>query len=193
MAISDLLSIIPKTTLGSIEVQALIEEVNTDTVQVTEHPVEQGAVITDHAFKKPMEIILKCGWSNSDITSSFSTISSAFSGGSMPSSSFIGNIYSQLLALQEKRIPFKVVTGKRKYDNMLITGLQATTDNKTSGILMISVTCREIIIVQTSATTLPPAANQANPESTSETTDSGAKQAAVATPSPGGSVPPGNM
>ena len=76
---------------------------------------------------------------------------------------------------------------------MLIAGLQVTTDNKTNDVLMVTATCRQIIIVQTKAITLPPASSQADPASTDSTSNTGVKQPAAANPSPGGSVPPGEM
>ena len=190
MALTDLLTLTPKNNINGISIQATIEEINSDSLQITEHPVEQGAAISDHSYKRPSELVLKCGWSNSTLESSIGSISSLFEGGSVSMSDYISNIYSQLLALQESRTPFKITTSKREYDNMLIAGLQVTTDNQTNNILMVSATCKQIIIVKTQATKLPPASSQADPASTSGTENTGVKQPVSATPSPGGSAPP---
>ncbi len=193
MAITDLLTLTPKNNIGGISISATLEEVNTDTLQITEHPVEQGAAITDHSYSRPSEVVIKCGWSNSSLQNLSSNASSFFNGGSVSLSDYISNIYSQLLALQQSRAPFSITTSKRKYSNMLIAGLQVTTDNKTNDVLMVSATCRQIIIVETQAITLPPASSQADPASTDSTSNTGVKQPVVATPSPGGSVSPGEM
>src|ERR1700722_20299202 len=65
-----LLAIKPKrgfyaTTDGAIIAQATVEEMHSDETEITEHPVEQGSTISDHAFSRPSEVIVTCGWSNS--------------------------------------------------------------------------------------------------------------------------------
>lgn len=189
MAFFDVL-LTPKSSIGGIEIQASIEEIHSDALQVTEHPVQLGAAITDHAFKRPAEVVLRCGWSNSSTDSLLGGISKLFSGGGFSGESYVDAIYSQLLALQESRTPFDITTQRRSYSNMLVIGLSATTDAKTSNILMIEATCRQIIIVETQATTLPPREAQANPANTAEVENVGTVQPQPATPSAGGSLPP---
>ena len=40
-----------------------IEEQHTDSLTITDQPVETGAAISDHAFKNPAEVTVKVGWS----------------------------------------------------------------------------------------------------------------------------------
>ena len=54
-----------KTYLEDIVAQAVIEERHIDTMEITEHPIEVGASITDHAYKMPSEVIIRMAWSNS--------------------------------------------------------------------------------------------------------------------------------
>lgn len=57
---------LPKSnTIGSVTIDTTLEESYDDTLEITEHPVEAGAAITDHSFKRPMELVLTCGWSDS--------------------------------------------------------------------------------------------------------------------------------
>lgn len=188
MALLDLLSFAPKGRIGTIEIAATLEEIHSDTLQTTEHPVELGAAITDHAYKRPCEVVIRCGWSNSTLSSFISVISSLFSG-SMSASDYVSSVYSKLLALQESRVPMDITTSKRQYSNMLIAGLQVTTDQRSSAVLMVQATCRQIIIVKTQATTLPAKEDQANPASTAGIEDTGFKQCRPATPMSGGAVP----
>jgi hypothetical protein len=190
MSFFDQLTLSPKGKIGEIEIQATLEETHTDNLQVTEHPVEQGAAITDHAYKMPSEVVLRCGWSNSSLKALTGAASALFSGGSASVSDYITGIYTQLLKLQESRVPFDITTSKLQYENMLITGMQVTTDNRTSNMLMVQVTCRQIIIVKTQATTLPPKENQASAQKTGEVQNNGVQNANRATPSPGGAFPP---
>jgi hypothetical protein len=186
--------------IGDIEIETTIEETHSDALQITEHPVESGASITDHSFKKPSEVVLKCGWSNSSLKalvgaiggllSGATMLSSTFVSGSNTKSDYVGGIYSQLLKMQQSRQPISISTSIRQYDNMLIIGLQVTRDQKSANVLMVQATCREIVIVSTQSKTLPPKENHKNPASTSEIENVGAKQLVPASPSPGGSVPP---
>lgn len=186
----DILNITPRGNIGGIEIHATIEEIYTDTLQSTMHPVERGAPITDHAFKRPSEIVIRCGWSNSGLEAFASMVQAIFSG-EMSASDYVGGVYSKLLALQESREPITVTSSKRMYQDMLISALQVKVDEKSSNILLCVATLRQIIMVSTQATTLPPKENQANAASTSGTENTGVKQAVPATPSPGGSAPIG--
>lgn len=187
----DYLSLTPKGNLGGIEIQATLEENSTDTLQTTEHPVESGAFITDHSYKKPIEVVIKCGWSNSSakaVTGGAGV--SDIQNGYISGSDYVSGVYSQLIALQEARVPFAIETSRRLYENMLLVGIQRTTDEKTSAVLMVTATCREVITVTTQATTVPTADKQETPESTASTTNSGVVSPISAVPSPGGSAPP---
>jgi len=187
------ITIDPKRSIGSIVAHVTIEEVGTDELQITEHPVELGANITDHTFKKPAELIVRCGWSNASLAGVVSGVKgliTALQGGDAFGSDYVSGIYNQLLALQESRIPFDVTTGKRLYTNMLMRSLGVTTDEKSEYTLMVTAVFKQVLIVLTQATTLPPRDDQAEPESTAETTDAGVKQAVVGVPAPGGWQPP---
>jgi hypothetical protein len=193
------LTLIPQGSIGGISIQATIEEEASDTLTVTDHPVEAGAQISDHAFVKPAELVMRCGWSNAN---GASAIASLFSGGGAPSnggpsvpglsvSDYVSGIYSQLLALQQTLLPFTVQTSIRRYTNMMFQALHLTRDQKTSQALMVVASLRQVIIVQTQSTTLAPIANQALPQSTGETTNVGPQQLqSNVSPAPGGSVPP---
>lgn len=211
-ALSSFLTVIPQGTIDSIAIQATLEETGTDLVTVTDHPVEAGAEISDHAYYRPAELTMRCGWSNSNTSSLISAVSSLFSGGGvsqfaglsgsspavsgggMSVSDYVSGIYSQLLSLQQSLQPFTVVTSIRQYTNMMLTSLAVTRDQRTSQALMVTATLRQVIIVSTVSTTLAPISNQSNPASTAETTDQGPQQpGSNASPAPGGAVSPDDM
>lgn len=187
------ITIDPKRSIGSIVAHVTMEEVATDELQITEHPVELGANITDHAFKKPADLIVRCGWSNASLAGVIGAVKgliTALQGGDAFGSDYVSGVYNQLLALQESRIPFDVSTGKRLYTNMLMRSLGVTTDEKSEYTLMVTAVFKQVLIVQTQATTLPPRDDQAQPEDTAETADAGTKQVAQSFPAPGGWQPP---
>lgn len=173
-----LATITPKRQIGAFTADATFEEQHSDELAITEHPVEQGAAITDHAYKRPSALTLRLGWSNA----------SQQAGGD---DAYVRTIYAKLLALQASRVPIDVVTGKRSYSNMLIAAIALTTDETSEFALFVTVTLREIIIVQTQTTSVPPAAVHADPAKTAPIESLGTKQPAPATPSPPTAPPPG--
>lgn len=141
----------------------VMEEHHRDGLIVTHHPVEKGSAITDHAFKSPAEVEMRCGWSNS----------------TAGSEGFARQVYQKLLALQAKRQPFTLSTGKRRYTNMLLTDLGIVTDPRSENVLLVNARFQEIIIVSTQTTNTGSAGaggNQASPENTGGTDDLGEQQ-----------------
>lgn len=141
----------------------VIEETGRDDLQITEHPVEQGSVISDHAYKRPYEVTLRWSWTNSGKLASI--IKSAIGSGTLPtfSQAFgendVSDIYRTLVALQETREVFALTTGKRIYINMLLASLSMTTNNTSEYSLMIVAVCRQVIMVQTQVTAANPGTN----------------------------------
>lgn len=196
--------------IGGITVDTTIEERYEDELEVTEHPVEVGAQITDHSFKRPMELRLRCGWSDSSLNALEGVVSNVlgggaiggalggtfsssgtFTGGAMRASDYIAGIYSQLLQLQESRQTFVVSCGLRIYSDMLMPSIRVNRDQETQAVLMVEATLRQVILVSTSSTFLPPQANQANPASTAEMVNVGnVSTQAPSTPALVASFPP---
>lgn len=136
--------------IGGFVANVTIEEQHIDRLAVTEHPVEQGASITDHAYKQPARLTIRAGWSNS----SPQALGNPF---------YIQTIYQSFIALQASRQVFDIITGKRAYTNMLIETLIETTDKEHENAMMLVLECKEIIMVNTQTVTVPPAANMTNP------------------------------
>jgi hypothetical protein len=169
-----------------------IEERHSDRLVITEHPVEQGAAISDHAYKLPSEVTIRYGFSNSSAflspeSASFLNVSQALGpvfgqgtplsqafGEVLGGSNYVQTIYQSLLDLQIRRIPFSIITGKRVYNNMLVASLDVTTDASSEYTLMVTVGCREVIIVQTSAVQIPAMKDAQRPQVT-PVTDQGTK------------------
>jgi hypothetical protein len=145
-----------RRSIGGFIAEVTIEENGTDDVTITEHPVEQGAPIADHAFKRPSTVTIKAGWS---VRGSYDL--SAESG-----------VYGLLLSWQAALRPFDVITGKRKYTNMLIERLSVITDEKSEYALMADIVCRQVIIVATASSNVQTASqspsDQKEPEKTSQ-------------------------
>lgn len=163
----------PKRAIGAFEAQVVIEETHHDELEITDHPIEQGASISDHAFKRPAEVTIRCGWSDSPASNLPNVIGNlaVFAGSAV---SQVRDIYQKLLNLQQQRIPFDVYTGKRYYQNMLIKTLSTTTNKQTENSLVITAVLRQVILVTTQTVTVStPAANQTDPQTTQPTANAG--------------------
>lgn len=196
----------PQRNIGPFVAQVTLEERHIDELAITDHPVESGAVITDHAYPLPSEVTIRCGWSDSPadasnpafgtlsnfaqalggrviqramqigtaVTSVLSNLTADGKGGGTPA-----QMYQNMLELQRSRIPFEIYTGKRIYNNMLVRSLQVTTDHDNENILMVTVVCREIQIVNTQVVSVgAPTDAQEQPEATQPTVEKGTKSLA---------------
>lgn len=146
-------------SIGTLMPHVTVREVGKDEMVITEHPVETGAPISDHAFLRNAEVEMTVGWSDSTAAQS----------------GYCREVYAELLELQRSRQPFDVFTGKRAYTSMLLSGITQETNPATENVLMVQARLREIKIVSTQ-TTSAPASAQASPQKTNPTTDVGPKQ-----------------
>jgi hypothetical protein len=177
----------PARMIGPIIADVTVRERMVDRLVITEHPVEQGAAITDHAYKRPTELTLEVGWSNSSLQGALNEFAQATGallsgnivGGiqAIASPSYVQQVYAALLSVQAGRQPITIVTGKRTLLNCLIEEIEQQTDNTSEWSLPIVLHCRQIIIVSTAATTLPASTAQAKPAQTAAPQDTGTKQA----------------
>lgn len=150
-------TIIPRRSIGPFNATVTLEEIASDDLEITQHPVQQGAAITDHAYLKPATVHIKIMFNAADAP--------------------LAETYAKLRQLQASREPFDVVTGKRVYKNMLFKSLGQTNDAQTENILSISAELQEIFVVQVETTTVPPRKRQANPGKTGATENAGQKSA----------------
>lgn len=141
-------------SLGGIVAQLVNDENHVDELQVTSHPVEQGAAITDHAFKMPAQLTLRYSWSQSPSPQPGLK-------GLIPNvipqapPQDIHDIYNKLLTLQINRELLTVYTGKRAYRNMLIVRLEVDTDANSEYTLPSTVTLQEVLLVSTQTASTP--------------------------------------
>jgi len=170
-------------TIGGIQADVTVEELHDDELTITDHPVEQGASITDHAFKRPARLTVRAGFSNS--ASGSSSLSQIINGvtsilNSLSGDNHVNNVYSQLLTLQSSLTPISVVTGKRNYNNMLITRLSTETDARSENSMVINIHLQEIIVVSTQTVSTGDPSNMANPSANGGIQNMGTQQLSAA-------------
>jgi hypothetical protein len=156
-----------------------------DAMQITDHPVEQGVTISDHAYRMPSRLRMRMGWSPSSAASSgnvaipgigiaLPTFSGLLGLSSGQGIAFVQGVYQQLLSIMAGRPLLTVVTGKRTYYNMLLESVTENTTAQTENSLLVECAFRQIILVSTSTVQTPVNSSaQGNPQQTTPTTNSG--------------------
>lgn len=149
----------PVRAIGYIIPDTVVEELHSDDLAITDHPVESGAAISDHAFKLPSRLQMRCGFSNS----------------TAGTEGYVQAVYQQLLRLQAMREPFEVYTGKRVYQSKLLAGVRVETSNVSEYSLFVVCDLREILITYTQQTAAG-SESAANPQDTKGTSENGGVQ-----------------
>lgn len=157
--------------IGVIIPSVVVTEKHSDTLEITEHPVEVGAAVADHAYKRPSEVVMEVGFAGGGSLLDFAS--------NLTATGLLGlspqETYQEILNLQDSRVPFDVVTGKRLYNNMLIRALEVTTDKTTENVLSAIITLREVIISQTQQVTVADKKDMKDGVSTSSVQNTGTK------------------
>lgn len=169
----------PARRIGTLIPGIVIEEDHEDALTITDHPVEQGAIISDHAFKNPASLTINCAWSN--------TQADLFDF----SETYIFGIYGELLTMQASRQLLTIITGKRMYSNMLLEVITTSSGSRTEYQLPVQLQCRQIIVVSVTAGILPPLAQHQDPQQSGPVITSGSQSPQTTNQaSAGAAVPP---
>ena len=129
-------AIFTQTNIGGYYFDAYISIKHTSSLSITQHQVESGGVIADHAYLLPREIEMQIAVSDATV---------------YPLSSFNGegssrsiNAYKLLQELQRTRTPLSVFTKFDTYENCLIRDLSAEDSADTVNALKANVSLVEI-------------------------------------------------
>lgn len=134
---------------------AILREEHTTSIRTTDHPIQSGANISDHAFVLPCRLTMEIGVS--DVMASSSGL---FTSGPTRSVS----AYQTLLQLQQARLPISIMTDLNLYKNMLIEHMNAPKTYQTARALRATVQFKEIIMAMVSTTKV-----SARPQTTGQT------------------------
>lgn len=149
-------------SVGGIIFDVTVSENHEDKLEITDHPIQSGGTVSDHAYKLPQEVTLTVGKGAQD-------------GEDVPKET-----YDKILELQASREPFDIVTGKREYKNMLIADITVVSERETENVLMVTLVCREVILVETIEVAVSgkgPTSRQKMGQDTQSTKQGGEKQA----------------
>lgn len=157
----------------NINLQVVVEEQHTDDMEIVDHPIEQGAPITDHTFKRPAELVLHIGWTAAQLSQLPEDDTEYLNA--------LAATYNQILTGQSNRVLYTVNTTKRVYTDMAIKNIATITDKDNRNVLMITLAMRQLILVtsQELAVTVPQS-QQLFPESTNSTVRLGLRNLSAA-------------
>lgn len=104
--------------------------------EVTEHPVEQGAAVTDHCRTKSDQIVID-------------GLVTDYPLGGTPQPGRANDTYAQLGRLQDAGTLITATSATETYENVVVRNLRKSDDSKTEGAVRFSFTLHKIRIVQT--------------------------------------------
>lgn len=130
-----------KTNVGGWFFDAFIRMDHVTKLKLTEHPVQTGSNITDHAFLEPRELTMEIAMSDT----AESLVTEQFTGHWSRSV----KAYEIMKDLQAQRVPIQVLTKLGLYTNMMIETLSVPDDYLTLYGLRATLTLREVIVAET--------------------------------------------
>lgn len=152
-----------RSSVGNVILDATLSETHTNTNQVTDHPVEDGSIISDHINRQPDTL---------DLVGTVSDFPVYWLGGTMAPSPIDGDAtrpkdrvalaYGELRRIMIEGELITVVTTLREYENMAIISLTVSRDAGTGKSLPVTISLREIILVETKEVAIPEPESIAN-------------------------------
>lgn len=137
-----------------VQLDALESESADHDVEVTDHPVEVGADVSDHARVKPIMLSVQGIISNTPVnrtqqrrviqTQGFTIQSTAVNGAPAGATGYAEAALERLTTLKEARQLVSVVTPSRVYKDMLLTSMKVPRDAKTGDAVRVALTFKEI-------------------------------------------------
>ena len=121
-------------THGDIVFDAVFRTDHTVELEVTQHPVQYGASISDHSYFQPEQIGFQFGYS--DVMSETGEMNHSV------------NAYAKLREIMAEREPLTVVTRLKQYENMLIVYLSVPDEVRQMNGLKGEIRLQQILIVE---------------------------------------------
>lgn len=129
-----------KTNIGGYFFDAIFSVDTEHSLTITQHPVQTGANISDHAFVNPIRISMQVG-----VSDAMAYRAGADYGADGSTKSV--QAYRLLCKLQELRMPMNVVTRLNTYKNMLIESIEVNDDVSTLCALKATVNLVQVLVV----------------------------------------------
>ena len=118
-----------RVSIGAITLDATIREQHQFSNTVTENPLEDGSIVTDHIFSNPYMLLIEGEITDSPVQ---------FFSGLQGISERRIEAFEQLVALRDSKDLITVVTGYKVYNDIVITNLTFPRDQTTGKRLQFS-------------------------------------------------------
>lgn len=166
--------------IASIKIDASLSESHTYPSRITEEPIEDGSVVSDHIINDPFRL---------DITGSISNIPTLGIGTlTLPAGTAIRSFVQVLkkknkvkdaeeefINIRNTKTVFSVVTGLRRYKNMVLETFTFNRDSTIGDALEFSATIKQVEIVSTKLITIDESDDDAK-KANQKTSDEGNQQ-----------------
>lgn len=123
----------PSLKVGSIDLDVTIREEHRFSSRVTNYPIEDGTIISDHIINEP-DVLVLVGLVSDTPLSIFAPFNRSI------------DAFNRLITLHQSRQPLTVVTGLKVYQNMAITVLDVPRDVKTGQSLTFTIELQRLVI-----------------------------------------------
>lgn len=163
--------------IGALSLDCSLDESHVYDSKVTEFPVEDGSVITDHIRNAPIRLDMTGFVTNNPITSAKqkSDIS-----GEEQVGNFVDLAFEALIKIRNERTPVTIVTGLKVYENMAMESMSIPRSASTGDTFRFRASFKEVRIVSTETTKIPDLAPSASDKGAS-TSDNGTQTAKKST------------
>jgi hypothetical protein len=154
-----------RAKVGVVQFDCSVSEQHTDEAEISEHPIEDGGVISDHIVDLPSGLVLNGLVTNTPIVWLASlNAKSPIEGDSSNPKDRVQTAYDELRRVKREGERVTVVTSLRVYPNMAIKNISVVRNTQTGNILDSTITLRQLDIVKTLSADLPEPLNSGNAE-----------------------------
>lgn len=152
-----------KWTIGGMAFDGIMKTDHSETLKVTNYPIQDGSTGNDHAIINPASLNIEImvtdsnrvsGKSQNIKSETLKTLKTMGVSAEPSEESRSARAYASLLAMQKAREPITVITRLKTYNNMLIEQITTPDDFKTANALKCSIKFVELSVVGVTKTTL---------------------------------------
>lgn len=155
--------------VGLVEFDATVRELHTKESEITDHPIEDGSVVTDHVRTRPDAIEINGVVSDTPIVILASlAASSPLTDVDSPAQNRVEIAYAELRRIQDAGEQVDVFTTLREYTGMVIQSSSVPRDARLGNSLDVTLRLRQITVAETERVDAPVPVTKANEKSSNQ-------------------------